>query len=102
MGTYQVFDDLERFKVSPLLVSAAHDGYRRLPGRPVHRRHWQLAEDRLVVSDRIESEVRSAVARFHLHPQAKASIEEACGVLRLPVGAPIRWRVSFFKHRNLP
>ena len=29
-----------------LTVEAAHDGFRRLPGRPVHRRRWSLSGDR--------------------------------------------------------
>nr|WP_242479125.1 heparinase II/III-family protein [Lamprobacter modestohalophilus] len=80
----------------PLVVSAAHDGYRRLPGRVVHRRQWQLAEDRLVVTDRIEGDCRSAVARFHLHPEVEASIEGTQGVLRLPDGdgPRVRWGVT--------
>lgn len=81
-------------KVSTMSVSAAHDGYRRLPGRPVHRRQWLLCEDRLVVTDRIEGEWRSAVARFHLHPAVAVSIDGAGGVLRLPDGANIRWQVN--------
>ena len=76
------------------MISAAHDGFQRLPGKPVHRRQWQLAEDRLVVTDRIEGDCRSAVARFHLHPQVEASIEGTQGALRLTSGACIRWRVT--------
>ncbi|NCC40346.1 MAG: alginate lyase family protein [Gammaproteobacteria bacterium] len=91
--------------LSPILVSAAHDGYRRLPGRPVHRRQWQLAEDRLVVTDRIEGVCRSAIARFHLHPQVEGiepSIGEACGTLRLANGACIHWRVTGGHPRLVP
>jgi uncharacterized heparinase superfamily protein len=78
----------------PFVLSAAHDGYRRLPGKPVHRRQWRLSEDCLVVTDRIEGDYRSAVARFHLHPQVEASIEGACGSLRLPDGTRVRWQAS--------
>jgi hypothetical protein len=49
-------------------VTAAHDGYRRLPGRPVHRRTWELTPERLLVVDRLEGRFGVAVARFHLHP----------------------------------
>ena len=49
-------------------VTAAHDGYRRLPGRPVHRREWRLTPDHFSVADTIEGGYGVAVARFHLHP----------------------------------
>ncbi len=37
-------------------LSASHDGYRRLPGRPVHRRTWVLTQDRLRVEDQVVGE----------------------------------------------
>ncbi|MHB1037907.1 MAG: heparinase II/III family protein [Pirellulales bacterium] len=52
-----------------LEVSCAHDGYRRLPGRVVHRRTWRLAADRFDITDVLEGTSQSAVARFHLHPE---------------------------------
>jgi uncharacterized heparinase superfamily protein len=47
---------------------AAHDGYRRLPGRNLHRRSWSLRDGSLVIEDEISGKRRSAVAWFHLHP----------------------------------
>ena len=51
-----------------------HDGYRRLPGRPVHHRTMQWdAKGRLTVKDSVSaSQPVEAVSRVHLHP--------ACGV----------------------
>jgi uncharacterized heparinase superfamily protein len=57
-------------------VACSHDGYRRLPGKPVHRRNWTLHDDRLEVADRIEGRCRSAVARYILHPDVAV---ERCG-----------------------
>jgi hypothetical protein len=34
-------------------VACAHDGYRRLRGRPLHRRQWRLADGELVIRDEI-------------------------------------------------
>ncbi len=62
-------------------VTAAHDGYRRLPGRPVHRREWRLAPDHFSVVDTIEGGYGVAVARFHLHP--------AIGIGGLEIGDPV-------------
>jgi uncharacterized heparinase superfamily protein len=80
-----------------LRVSAAHDGYRRLPGRPVHRRRWELTADRLRVIDRIEGGFDTAVARFHLHPAVEIELDQrdaGTGVLRLATGERCRWRLT--------
>jgi uncharacterized heparinase superfamily protein len=34
-------------------VVASHDGYRRLPGSPVHRRRWSIAEGRVDIEDTV-------------------------------------------------
>src|SRR5262249_62037398 len=43
-----------------LRLSCAHDGYMRLPGRPVHRRRWSFYAGALQVEDRIEGEYGTA------------------------------------------
>ncbi|WP_295426891.1 alginate lyase family protein [uncultured Thiodictyon sp.] len=78
----------------PLLASAAHDGYRRLPGRPLHRRTWELTPGRLTVTDRIEGVFSEATARFHLHPEVVAEGTSERGRLHLPGGRIVRWQVS--------
>ena len=72
------------------VVRASHDGYCRLPGRPLHTREWRLSERQLVVTDRVTSD-RRAVARFYLHPEIAPATD---GVLRLPNGRVCRWRVT--------
>jgi hypothetical protein len=55
-----------------IVVSASHDGYRRLPGRPIHQRVlvW-LPGDGLLILDRIHSLHSHAVRSFlHLTPSA--------------------------------
>jgi uncharacterized heparinase superfamily protein len=74
-------------------VSASHDGYRRLPGRPIHRRTWELSPQRLVVTDMIEGKFGDAIARFHLHPEVQVEGLGAEGHLRLPGGQQIRWQI---------
>lgn len=50
-------------------ISAAHDGYTHLPGRPLHRRRWQMDERGLTVHDQIAPAAREpALARYHLAP----------------------------------
>ena len=101
-------------------VSAAHDGYRRLPGRPVHRRSWCLTGEGLVVSDVLEGDYVEAVARFHLHPAVRIERDQiapgdapdtlpnpvatpladtnpaqrATGTWLLPDGQAVAWRVT--------
>ena len=45
-------------------VTCSHDGYRRLPGKPVHRRRWHLKTNSLTVTDHIEGICSRAVARY--------------------------------------
>jgi Heparinase II/III-like protein len=48
-------------------IEAAHDGFTRLGGRPVHRRRWRLAADGLRVDDLVTGSGRHAIAvRWHL------------------------------------
>jgi uncharacterized heparinase superfamily protein len=50
------------------IIACSHDGYRRLAGRPIHRREWRFDNRSLAVYDVIEGRFKEAVARFHLHP----------------------------------
>lgn len=50
------------------LIEAAHDGYRFLPGAPLHRRRWEFASRSMLVVDRVAPIPAKAVARFHLAP----------------------------------
>ncbi|EGV20641.1 heparinase II/III family protein [Thiocapsa marina] len=85
-----------------LRVSAAHDGYRRLPGRPLHRRTWEMTADRLTVTDRLEGEYGKAIARFHLHPQIQADGGGMQGHLLLPAGQSARWSIAKGQARLVP
>jgi uncharacterized heparinase superfamily protein len=79
-----------------ILVSCAHDGYKRLPGKPVHRRDWRLRDGALRVEDRIEGTYRSAQARYHLHPSVEvmAEADGRSALLKLPSGHDVHWRAS--------
>jgi hypothetical protein len=72
---------------------AAHDGYRRLPGRPVHHRQWTLTADEFRVEDAVLGAGRhSAVVRWHLAPGAVARLEPAGAIVTTVAGA---YRVQF-------
>jgi len=80
---------------SGISAEAAHDGYRRLPGRPVHHRRWRLARAGLQVDDLITGRGRHAVAvRWHLAPGCTvllsggtATIIAASGMVQMSVRA---------------
>lgn len=59
-----------------LLVSGAHDGYGRLRGKVIHRRHWRVHPERLEVEDVLEGTFSSAEAYLHFHPAV--SVEQSC------------------------
>ncbi|MGH8081826.1 MAG: heparinase II/III family protein [Lysobacter sp.] len=71
-------------------LAAAHDGYRRLKGRPTHHRRWVLQPGALRIEDRIEGGFERAVARYRVHPDIR--IEDH--VLQLDDTFGLRWRVE--------
>lgn len=75
-------------------VACSHDGYRRLPGNPVHRRGWSMDSDSLTVSDTVSDKPdgcgHRAVARFVLHPAA-----------RVTQAGPGEWRVTLPRGREV-
>lgn len=70
-----------------VIVDAAHDGYKRLTGRPVHRRRWILGENSFEVIDRIEGRFAEAVALIHFHPDVRIEAEGLWGGLSWRGGA---------------
>jgi hypothetical protein len=77
-----------------VILGCAHDGYLRLPGRPLHRREWRLTPGGLRITDRIEGGCCRAVARFHLHPAITVHGDGVLGELELSDGHRIRWSAS--------
>jgi uncharacterized heparinase superfamily protein len=54
------------------VVTCSHDGYRRLKGRPDHRRTWRYNPSGfLFVKDEVLGSCRSAVSRLYLHPEVE-------------------------------
>jgi hypothetical protein len=91
-----------------LVLACAHDGYTRLPGRPVHHRAWRLGPEGLRVHDEITGDGgHRATGRLHVQPGIAISrsgersfdlnVPEA-GHLRLTVEAPatVELREGFF------
>ena len=71
-----------------LSFDAAHDGFRRLPGRPRHRRRWSLAEGRLRVDDLISGRGRhEIVIRWQLAADSAVRIYGGTALVTGPAGA---------------
>lgn len=65
----------------PLVVEAHHDGYRRLPGKNMHRRKWILDERSLTIEDEISGHFHNAEAYFHLHSAVSVEVESPKEIL---------------------
>lgn len=72
-------------------IHGAHDGYRRLPGKPLHVREWRLGANCLRITDRMIGRFDHAVARFYMHPAVTLKGERT---LQLPNGKTCRWSAS--------
>jgi uncharacterized heparinase superfamily protein len=83
VGTY---DDVVR-------IEGAHDGYRRLRGRVVHRRTWELRNGAIEVIDRLEGRAGDAMARLHFHPAVTLENNGVGGVARWN-GGGVSWETE--------
>jgi uncharacterized heparinase superfamily protein len=54
-------------------VACSHNGYKRLPDAPVHRREWVMDSGRLQVGDTVLGGTHSALARYVLHPELQVT-----------------------------
>jgi uncharacterized heparinase superfamily protein len=67
------FDLQLQDKAGVLKVACSHDGYKRLPGAPVHRREWMMGASSLQLSDTVSGGTHTALARYILHPGVQFS-----------------------------
>jgi len=78
-----------------LSVECSHDGYKRLPGEPIHRRSWYLQEGSLIVTDLISGHYDIAVSRFIFHPEVVTkSLSPSLYKVILPSGHTINLNVQ--------
>ena len=86
-----------QIRASEGVISCAHDGYERLPGKPVHRREWRFRPGGLRIHDTIAGRFREAVGRLHFHPEIEATpVDPSCGSgrLTLPGGREMNWHIA--------
>lgn len=83
------FDLRVNASMDGVAVSCSHDGYRRLPGRPIHQREWRMTPTSLEVRDSVTGPLPS-VARYLLHPDIQVSVEgPSRWLLTLPGGGRV-------------
>ncbi len=77
------FDIVINSDGAAVIIEAAHDGYRRLPGRPVHKRRWILRAEDLTVEDIIYGDFSKATSRVYFHPDVAVCKIDNNGYLQL-------------------
>lgn len=76
-------------------IEAGHNGYRFLPGKPIHYRRWAISNGELEILDQISNPTLRAEARYYLHPDVKIDQwEENEGALILQSGETLCWKVN--------
>jgi len=66
----QISERIHRKQGEAWVLSANHDGYCRLPGKPVHCREWLMSKGELVIRDKIMGQgVHHVASAFPLHPK---------------------------------
>lgn len=77
-------------------VTCAHDGYARLPGKPIHWREWYFSDNALHMTDVIEGGFREAISRLFFSPalQVSASTSAEAGQAGVAAGHSVNWLVE--------
>lgn len=84
------------FNNQVLTAECSHDGYSRLPRRPLHQRHWEMREGHLSIEDEVRGGSIPAEAYFHFHPNIVPVVITGAnkGYALLPDGHRINWVVE--------
>ena len=80
------------------VLSASHNGYRKMYGGPVHQRNMQLGKSSLHISDVLDGDFTQAIARFYLHPDLAVTLTN--GTLRV-VGKHFKMTADLSEHQAL-
>lgn len=77
-------------------VICEHNGYCRLPGKPIHHRIWHMTEKNFTVIDHVNGKFGAAEARFHFHPDLKieSSHNLKHGAALLSCGKTVTWQLE--------
>lgn len=79
-------------------AEASHDGYRWLPGQPIHQRRVEVSATTLTIKDRVTGAgIHRVIGRFPLHPLVNLWPEPSGWRLELAGGRVVRANVSGVK-----
>jgi uncharacterized heparinase superfamily protein len=78
------------------VLEASHSGYQRLPGKPIHHRVINCAENQIIITDWVEGAFSKAITRFRLAPGLVARLNHnGCAGVVLADNRPIaEWSSS--------
>lgn len=84
-------------KDSCITITAKHDGYARLPGKPIHKRTWVVTPNSITILDEIQGSGTRDIKQFlHFHPDIELVREDRSGVqARMPGNAEGYIRIEF-------
>ncbi len=86
---YPLYARLNERNDGTLNFEGAHDGYKRLKGKPVHHRSITWAGDTIDIEDRIEGRGAHEIeSRLHIHPDLKVEASDS-GVRVTDNGQPL-------------
>lgn len=78
-----VFGRLEKQDDGVLFFTGAHDGYRRLKGKPIHYRSITWAGEICRIEDRVEGKGNHDLeARLHIHPALSVELVAGSAIIR--------------------
>jgi uncharacterized heparinase superfamily protein len=68
----RIFNLKNDFQSKKIIVSACHNGYHRLKGKPTHSRQWEVSKSSIeIVDDITGAKVHDIKVVFPLHPEVK-------------------------------
>lgn len=77
-------------------VVCSHDGYVRLPGRPIHRREWRLSDHAVEIVDAVDGKFREAVGRLFFFPALVVALSTSAEVSHgcVAEGRALNWHIE--------
>ena len=94
-----VIDFFTREESDEILVSAKHDGYKRLKNPVEHKRSWIFKDESFVIEDCLNGDFEEAKAIFVLHPNIGLQVLDDSEV-ELKLNENLSFRLSFENAKN--